>query len=775
VSAPTTTDAAPVSPMRAVADELDALGICAIPVAENGTKRPAVDWKEYQRRQPTDAERADWWADGLRTGMGIVTGEVSGGLEMTELEARAVEAGALETIAELAAASGDLDLLRRLTVGGYVVRSASGGWHVYARLAGAPVPGNTKLAATADHVTLAETRGEGGFAVTAPSGGRVHPTGGRWEALHGSPATIPTITVEERERFHALLRALDERPASPPPSPFQQPRSTGIGGVSPGDDYAERTTWAEILEPAGWHPVFVRNGVTYWRRPGKSHGISATTGHGGDWFYPFTTSTEFDANRTHTKFHVYAVLQHSGDHSAAAKELQARGYGQRVERPTTPAAGSEDVCWQEPETPEFPWDERESLSRVRDFARGRRAGPFAVLGIALARALAVTSPRWVLPPHIGGRGSLNLFVAPVGPSGNGKGAAHAAAADAISFGAWRDPISGEPLRKVKAGSGEGVAKQYARWRRGEKESPGKVVRIREAVLFDVPEIDTLTALQQRQGATLSSTLRELFSGEELGFGYADQEKAITIEAHGYRATMVLGVQPLRARKLFEVDADGGLPQRFLWAPTGDPEAPETPPAAPEPLRVHAPVLPGSGIWDVRVCAEARAEIDAHRLRTLRGEQSDPLDAHRLHLRQKVAAGLAVLDGHLEVDGITADDWRLAGALLAVSDATRESIRSALAEQTSAANRARGRSEGERQVEIEDTVERASIAEAARAALALLRKTGDWMTTKQIRAGLAGRNKPSLVTALEGLVSTGQVQVEEIEHHGQPGHRYRVTA
>ena len=65
-----------------------------------------------------------------------------------------------------------------------------------------------------------------------------------------------------------------------------------------------------------------------WRRPGKSTGISATTGRNdGDNLYVFTTSTSFEAERPYSKFAAYAHLEFSGDFSAAAKALKAAGYG----------------------------------------------------------------------------------------------------------------------------------------------------------------------------------------------------------------------------------------------------------------------------------------------------------------------------------------------------------------------------------------------------------------------------------------------------------------
>src|SRR4051812_12682387 len=284
MSAPTVLDAALA---------LHDAGLCVLPAAEDGSKRPDVStWRKYQRRRPTEDEVRGWFGDGRRTGLGVVCGRVSGGLEMTELEAEAVTAGALAQLSEDAEAAGEAQLWRRVTLDGWMVRSPSGGMHLMTRLADAEVPGNTKLAATPEHRTLAETRGEGGGFVPAPSHGSVHPGSGAWQTLAGGPYTLPTITADERARLHALVQLLDQRPmpapVAAPASPFT-PLARGVGdGISPGDDFAKQTEWVQILEPVGWRRVSTRGEVAAWRRPGKSTGISATTGYGaGDWLYVF--------------------------------------------------------------------------------------------------------------------------------------------------------------------------------------------------------------------------------------------------------------------------------------------------------------------------------------------------------------------------------------------------------------------------------------------------------------------------------------------------------
>lgn len=295
----------------------------------NGTKAPIGSWKKYQSERANGLQLATWYKDGVNTGIGIVTGAASGNLEMLELEGRAVAAGALDTVREIAEASG-LDAIWHVLNQGYVELTPSGGLHWLYRIADEPVPGNTKLARRPGEnggvEVLCETRGEGGYVVVAPSHGAVHPSGRGWVMVQGSPAQIPTLSWEERQAIHQVFRCLDEMPTVE--TVKEAVTAAKQDGLSPGDDYNARATWDEILTSRGWSKVFTAGQTTYWRRPGKSVGISATTGRNdGDNLYVFSTSTEFDAEKPYSKFAAKAHLEFNGDFKACARELRRAGYG----------------------------------------------------------------------------------------------------------------------------------------------------------------------------------------------------------------------------------------------------------------------------------------------------------------------------------------------------------------------------------------------------------------------------------------------------------------
>ncbi|MGK9222272.1 bifunctional DNA primase/polymerase [Microbacterium barkeri] len=332
--------------MLATALELHTAGFSPVPVAADGTKRPRVPWKAYTETPATAEQVHEWFTGDVEQGVGVITGV--GGLELLEVEGKGMSL--MTDVLDLLDGTGLRDLYQRI-LAGWSEQSPSGGLHLLYRVDGVPVPGNQKIAqrhteGATGRETLAETRGTGGFVVLAPSEGAVHPTGVAYVRLLGGPATVATITADERDSLHAIFHAaLDAMPA---PEPATVPlaamwadgRPTAEGDVTPGDDFEQRTDWADILD--GWTLVFTRGRTRYWRRPGKNDGISATTGHADDRdrLYVFTSSTVFEPEVPYTKLGAYAALKHGGDHSAAAKQLAADGYGRRAPRELTPAAGS---------------------------------------------------------------------------------------------------------------------------------------------------------------------------------------------------------------------------------------------------------------------------------------------------------------------------------------------------------------------------------------------------------------------------------------------------
>jgi hypothetical protein len=409
------------------------------------------------------------------------------------------------------------------------------------------------------------------------------------------------------------------------------------------------------------------------------------------------------------------------------------------------------------------WEARPTLIHVRDFARARRVGPWGTLGSVLVNTIATVPPAVVLEPLVGGDGSLNLLVALVGDSARGKGACQAAASEGVTFFSRKNGNDLVPP-PTPLGSGEGLAATYIGPRVRKRRDPDKPEQetIDEppmkctTAVFESPEIDSLSGLMYRQGSLLSAELRKLFSGEALGQGNAGEQTRRIVPRHGYRACVVCGVQPLRSRALLAA-ADGGLPQRFLWLPVDDPDAPDERPERPMP-EVHSDLgWPVASRIEVALPDEARDEIEAFRLRVLRGDTTlNPLAGHELLVREKVAVGLAVLSDRRHVK---TEDWWLAGYLIEVSNRTREMCIRSLAEHASRERYAKAMDVAERDTIVADS----KFGQAKRAILRWLDRQGEPMPHSDLRRKLKYQVRLEFDAAIAELIEEGQVSKVTAEH------------
>lgn len=314
--------------------QADAAGISVVPIRTDGTKQPALSgWRVYQKRR-ANARELERWFSGSEPGVAFITGSVSGNLEALDFDCQ----NTFEAWLRLIQRNPVLQALYEHLSWGYLEATPAGGKHLLYRCD--VIAGNQKLASRPSgdqRKTLIETRGEGGLIIVAPSRGSVHPSGKPYILLRGGVASIRTITAHQRELLFDAARTFDKMPpvdlSSIPPRPPLRLESDADGS-RPGDLFNQQASWEEVLIPHGWQLVRKSGGEGYWRRPGKrSLGISATTNHQGyDLLYVFSTSTIFEAEKGYTKFHAYALLNHNGNFTAAARELAEQGYSTLKER-----------------------------------------------------------------------------------------------------------------------------------------------------------------------------------------------------------------------------------------------------------------------------------------------------------------------------------------------------------------------------------------------------------------------------------------------------------
>lgn len=659
-------------------------GFCVVPSHEDGGKRPFGAWKKYQAVRPTWDELSGWLVTGRYTGIGLIMGSVSGNSEMLELEGpqNEMQARLDKVIAEAnRLREGGIDDLVKRVLHGFMETSAGGGLHTLIRVTDGPALGNTKLAHDGDKV-IAETRGEGGFVIVYPTAGRKgHEPGTAYMLGQGKPSTVAEVTSEERDVLHAVFTLalhnhdVDLEPASNP-EPVKAQAPTPLAdvseGVSPFDDYRQRTSWRQILEPAGWRHHSSDAEHDYWVRPGKDprDGHSASTIEDGP-FYLFSTSVEGIPREVGlSKGQVYAYLQHNGDLSQAGKALRASGYGSDtyVLPSWSPEASLKvDFYAQHP-----------TLAAIRQAAHARLVSADAVLACVLARVTQHIPWEYALPPIIGGKASPNLFVALIGPSGTGKGGARRAADELLGI----RPDPQRPENEGPLGSGEGIVSLFYGNKPADPDDPeSKSSKTLEFFYRNVMIIDEegsgLADLLKRQGQLTEPTLLKMWSGEPLGMSYSARSSAVQLKVPGdeYRAAALLGIQPAAAAfMLDQARSDRGLPQRFLWASTIDPSLTEDELTFPGTINWKPPTFRQAlDATLIVVDPEIRQQLRRAQIGRVNGTGSLGLDSHSGLVRLKAATALAALlrpGQPLEVD---LDTWALAGQLTEASDKVRLAV------------------------------------------------------------------------------------------------------
>lgn len=513
---------ATAAPLLDYALAAHAAGLCVLPPREDGTKAPDTDsWKARQAVLSTRQEIDDWYAAGRRSGIGYVTGAVSGNLELFDFDDR----DSYETFIALARAAGYGDLVERIETG--YLETSPAGMHWFYRCQ--TISGNTKLAQRPkrpeemkderDTVqVLIETRGEGGFVVAAPSNGRVHPDGGAYRLLRGGVDAIATITPAERAELHGLARSLDQMPKAAPRA--DAGTTGGAGKGKPGDDYNTRGDVLALLEAHGWRIVFERNGVTHLRRPGKDRGTSATFGIGGTrYFYCFTTSTLFEAERSYTPFAVAAALEHAGDFAAAARALAEQGFGDP--RATATRSASREQSRPGAGDPAWPVLDDAALygiagDVVRAIEPHTESDPVAILVnmLVMFGAAVGRSPR----THVGAtRHGVNLFAVLVGETARSrKGTGYHEVRRLF------EPADPEFRGRIMGGlsSGEGLiyAVRDPVWQPDKKTGEPKLTDAGvddKRLLIIEPEFSSPLRVAGRDGNTLSELLRRSWDGDDL--------------------------------------------------------------------------------------------------------------------------------------------------------------------------------------------------------------------------------------------------------------------
>jgi replicative DNA helicase len=278
-------------------------------------KVPAINsWKAYQSQRIKEEEVEAIFNKANLTGLGIICGAISGGLEVIDVDTKNDPTGSLRD--ELLSLIEDNlpELYSKLVI----AQSKSGGLHIYYRCSS--IAGNLKLATKQTREVIIETRGEGGYVIAPPSPGYTY--------LQGNPINIVTITPEEREILLNIGRSFNELEESKPiiKSSATTYSSTGL---SPFEDYNHRGDIIALLESKGWRVVNQRGQRINLLRPGSTDSKTSGNFHTGlKVLRVFSSSTDFNPDKAYSSSQAFTLLECSGDNKLAYERLLELGYGE---------------------------------------------------------------------------------------------------------------------------------------------------------------------------------------------------------------------------------------------------------------------------------------------------------------------------------------------------------------------------------------------------------------------------------------------------------------
>ncbi|MDR3631387.1 MAG: AAA family ATPase [Desulfocapsaceae bacterium] len=274
-------------------------GFSVIPTGAD--KKASISWKPHQCRLMNPAEVNEHFGSAER--LAIITGSVSGNLECLDLDAPEVYQPFLDLL-EARRPGLAAKLLKRQT--------PSGGFHLVYRCS-SPVGGNLKLACTKDNLVRIETRGEGGYFLSAPSPGYI--------VIEGSMLDCPILSPEEVQAIHSTAKAFDQRQQQAPLEQNQHSKKSVGDSDRPGDRFKEEHSIAEMLAKYGWREDRKTTGGMGWTRPGKEKGTSGVLLETGNFYCWSANASPLEPEKSYDAFAIFVSYEHGGDFSAAARSL----------------------------------------------------------------------------------------------------------------------------------------------------------------------------------------------------------------------------------------------------------------------------------------------------------------------------------------------------------------------------------------------------------------------------------------------------------------------
>lgn len=292
-----------------IAKKYLASGFSPIPIID-GQKRPMIkSWQQFAD-EPMSLKEADTLFRSTQS-IGLVMG--FDGIQCLDIDAKHFTSNEYERFLDQLQEEAP-DLKSKMII----QHTRSGGYHWIFKCD--EIEGNQKLARNVKGEVTFETRGRGGQIVAFPSKGY---------KIIGKITNVTRITKEERDILFRVARLMDEVT----PIVVDEVRIAGdqqTDDHTPWGEFRESHTALDILISNSWSVVGESTKYIYMLRPGDTD--SKTSGvifKDSGLFWPFTTSTEFQAEQPYDSFQCYAVINHNGDFRDASIEISKQGYGKK--------------------------------------------------------------------------------------------------------------------------------------------------------------------------------------------------------------------------------------------------------------------------------------------------------------------------------------------------------------------------------------------------------------------------------------------------------------
>lgn len=294
-----------------IAKKYLAHGFSPIPLID-GEKRPSIrNWQQYGE-EPMGLQEAESLFQNTGS-IGLVMG--FDGIQCLDIDAKHFRDKEYEVFCERLEeeSPGLKDKM-------IIQTTRSGGFHWIFKCD--EIAGNQKLARNIDGEVTFETRGRGGQIVTYPSKGY---------KILGKITNVKRISPVERDVIFRVARTMDEMQKE------VVVESKRIGDIqtqdqTPWGEFRATHTALDILQRYGWTIVGESSKYIYLLRPGSTD--SKTSGvifKDTELFWPWTTSSAFEAEMPYDGFQCYTLLEHGGSFDEAIKDIREQGYGKRYE------------------------------------------------------------------------------------------------------------------------------------------------------------------------------------------------------------------------------------------------------------------------------------------------------------------------------------------------------------------------------------------------------------------------------------------------------------